>query len=80
MKRADLRTIVAGVLEVDPSSLGSETDLNSIDTFDSVNVLTLMISLDEQAGIKISPAEANALRYYKDIERAAEKQGVELVE
>ena len=80
MKRADLRAIVAGILEVDPNSLASGTDLNSIDTFDSVNVLSLMITLDEQAGIKISPADANTLRYYGDIERLAEKQGLELLE
>jgi acyl carrier protein len=77
MKRADLRAIVAGILEIDPNRLSPETDLNSIETFDSVNVLTLMIALDEQAGIKVSPAEANALRYYGDIERMAEKQAIE---
>ena len=80
MKRADLRAIVAGILEIDPNSLSPETDLNSIDTFDSVNVLTMMITLDEQAGIKVSPADANALRNYGDIERMAEKQGIELLE
>jgi len=80
MKRAELRTIVGGVLEVEPGSLGPETDLNSIETFDSVSVLTLMITLDEQAGIKITPVDANALRYYGDIERLAEKQGVELAD
>ena len=76
MKRADLKAIVARVLEVDTASLVSDTTLSSIDTFDSVSVLTLMISLDEQAGIKLSPSEASALRFYGDIERAAEKQGI----
>jgi acyl carrier protein len=80
MKRADLRAIVASVLEIDPTSLGAETDLNSIDTFDSVSILTLMIMLDEQAGIKISPAEANALRFFGDIEQLAERQGIVIVE
>jgi acyl carrier protein len=80
MKRADLRDIVAGVLEVDPNSLGPSVDLNAIDTYDSVSVLTLMIALDEQAGIKISPADASAVRYFGDIERLAKKQGIDLVE
>ncbi|MBE3144751.1 MAG: acyl carrier protein [Planctomycetes bacterium] len=80
MKHAELRNIVANVLEIDPNNLDSDTDLNSIDTFDSVSVLTLIIAVDEQAGIKISPAEANALRYYRDIESLAERQGVKFVD
>lgn len=80
MKRFELRNIVAGVLEIDPSILDPDTDLNTIDNFDSVSVLTLMITVDEQAGIKISPAEANALRYYRDIESLAERQGVKFVD
>jgi len=80
MKRVELRNIVAGVLEIDPSVLDSDTDLNTIDTFDSVSVLTLMITVDEQAGIKMNPAEANALRCYGDIEKLAERQGVKLVD
>jgi len=80
MKRAELRNIVAEVLEIDPNNLDSDTDLNTIDTFDSVSVLTLMIVIDEQAGIKISPAEANTLRHYRDIESLAERQGVKFVD
>ena len=80
MDRAGLKNIVAAVLEVDPRTLNSQTDLNSIEAFDSVSILTLMITLDEQAGIKVSPSEANMLRFYSDIERMAEKQGVLLSE
>jgi len=80
MKRTELMNIVAGVLEIDPNNLNSDTDLNTIDTFDSVSVLTLMIAVDEQAGIKISPAEANTLRYYRDIESLAERQGIIFVD
>ena len=80
MKRSDLKLIVADVLGIEASSLGSDSDLRSIDTFDSVSVLTLMIALDEQAGVKLSPGEANALRFYGDIEKAAAKQGIELLD
>ena len=80
MTRADLRAIVAGVLEIEPGLLEAETELGSIESFDSVSVLTLMIALDEQAGIRISPSEASALRSYGDIERAAARQGIALEE
>lgn len=80
MNRADLKAIVAGVLEIEPDRLDAETELGSIESFDSVSVLTLMIALDERAGIRISPSEASALRVYGDIERAAARQGIALEE
>ncbi len=78
MKRADLRRIVADVLEIDPEMLQSGTDLTQIETFNSVAVLTLMIELDMQAGVKMLPEEASKLRLYGDIERVVERHGFEL--
>ncbi|NWF78907.1 MAG: hypothetical protein HXY37_02535 [Chloroflexi bacterium] len=78
MKRADLRRIVADVLEIDPELLQSGTDLTQIETFNSVAVLTLMIELDMQAGVKMLPEEASKLRLYGDIERVVERHGFEL--
>ena len=78
MKRLELRRIVAGVLEVDPGLLAVDTDLTAIETFDSVNVLLLMIELDRQAGLRLDPGDAGQLRYYGDIERLAERRGITL--
>lgn len=78
MTRAELRRIVADVLEVDPELLQSDTELTQIETFTSVAVLTLMIELDMQAGVKILPEEASKLRLYGDIEAAVERHGVAL--
>lgn len=78
MNRAELRRIVADVLEVDPELLTPDTDLKEIETFDSVRVLTLMLELDAQMGVKISPEDASKLRYYGDIERIATQQGFAL--
>lgn len=78
MNRAELRRIVADVLEVDPELLQSDTELTQIETFTSVAVLTLMIELDMQAGVKILPEEASKLRLYGDIEAVVERHGVTL--
>lgn len=78
MTRAELRRIVADVLEVDPELLQSDTELTQIETFTSVAVLTLMIELDMQAGVKILPEEASKLRRFGDIEAAVERHGVTL--
>lgn len=80
MTRAELRQVVAAVLEVEPERLQPETDLKAFETFDSVGVLSLIIELDEKAGIRMGPADSSGLRVYGDIEALARRQGVELVE
>lgn len=80
MTRAELRLIVAGALEIEPDGLQEDTDLRQFEAFDSVGVLSLMIELDEKAGVKMNPEEANSLQRYGDIEGLARRQGVELTD
>jgi acyl carrier protein len=80
MKQVALRRIVAEVLEIDPGILNSQTELTTIETFDSVRVLMLMLGLDEQAGLKLSPEAASQLRYYRDFEQLATEQGFVLTD
>ena len=80
MTRAELRKIVADVLEVDPDQLAPEVELGSIEGFDSVSVLSLIIELDEKAGIKLPPTAAGALKRYGDIEGLAAQSGVALTD
>jgi acyl carrier protein len=77
--KAELRQIVAEVLEIEPSELSADTDLFSIDTFDSVTVLSLMIRLDERAGIKLEPKDVQNLSRYGDFETIAVRQGIDLI-
>lgn len=78
MKRADLKAIVADVLEIEPSELESDTVLDDFDTYDSVNILMLMVALDEQAGIKLSPNDTSKLNTFGDLEALAVSQGIAL--
>jgi acyl carrier protein len=78
VKRVELRQIVAEVLEVEADALASDVDLATIETFDSVSVLVLMVALDERAGVKLSPTDSMNLKLYGDIERLAERQGIVL--
>lgn len=80
MKRGELRKLVADVLEIAPETLVPETALTEIETFDSVAVLTLMVELDEKAGIRLDPRAAHELRFYGDIEKLAETQHIELMD
>lgn len=78
MKKEELRQIVADVLEIDAIDLTSDTDLTSIKTYDSVSILTLMVSLDERANIKLTPQDVQSMKYMSDIEQAARNQGMPL--
>ena len=78
MNRDELRRVVADILELEPGELEPDTDLRSIEAFDSVSILSLMIELHDQAGAAISPMEASKLRCYGDIERLLEEKGVSL--
>ena len=75
MKLEQLQQLVAEVIEADPAEISSDTDLRALPGFDSVNVLSLMITLDEQMGIRLSPAQASTLRYFRELEEIARQQG-----
>jgi acyl carrier protein len=78
--RTELKQIVADVLEIDPEALEPTTELKSFETFDSVSVLSLMIELDEKAGIKLGPGDAAKLATYGEIEALATQQHVTLTD
>ncbi|MBX0331339.1 acyl carrier protein [Oscillochloris sp. ZM17-4] len=80
MNRFALRKIVAEGLEIDPELLEPDTDMTTLEEFNSVAVLMLMLALDAQAGIKMSPEDASRLRYYRDVEALADRQGIVLTE
>lgn len=75
MKEEQLRNLVAEVIEADPTAIRSDTDLRALPGFDSVNILSLMIVLDEQMGIKLGPEQASTLRYMRELEDLARGQG-----
>lgn len=80
MKREVLRKLVAEIIEADPAVLLPDTDLRTLPNFDSVNILSLMIALDEQAKIKLGPEQAAKLQFYREIEQLAAEQGIELTD
>jgi acyl carrier protein len=78
--RAELKQIVADILEIDPEALEPTTELKRFETFDSVSVLSLMIELDEKAGIKLGPGDAAKLATYGEIEALAARQQIALTD
>lgn len=70
--------VVAEVLEVEPALLQTDFDLTTLETFDSMHILLLIVNLEEQINIKIGLEELDYVRFYGDIEQLAEAQGAVL--
>lgn len=75
MKEDQLRKLVAEVFEADAAEIDSDADLRALPGFDSVNVLSLMIALDEQMSVRLSPEQAANLCFMRDLEEIARNQG-----
>lgn len=75
MKEDQLRKLVAEVFEADAAEINADADLRALPGFDSVNVLSLMIALDEQMGVRLSPEQAANLHFMRDLEEIARNQG-----
>ena len=80
MKRSELLEIVAEVLELEADELTPETVLEDVETFDSVNILNLMVALDESAGVRLDYSDVDRFKVYKDIVVVVVEKGLELTD
>lgn len=78
MKRETLREIVATVLDCQVEQLTNSAVLQEIENYDSVNILSLMVALDDEAGIKLDHTDLNKLVRYSDLEAIVQSKGVTL--
>jgi acyl carrier protein len=65
-----LRTTVAELLEVDPTSLAPETCFYDLPNFDSVAILSLIVALDD-LGVSVPQEKASEIRTYGDVLKLA---------
>jgi acyl carrier protein len=57
-----VRGIAADVLQVKPKSLSAESSPESVDSWDSVQHLNLVLALEEQFGLQFDPEEMDAMK------------------
>lgn len=53
-----LRQPIAAVLKVDPASLGPDSSMDTIESWDSLQHMILMVALEEEFGLSIPDGEA----------------------
>jgi acyl carrier protein len=69
-----LLSALAMELEVDPKTLVPELRLDSLESWDSSRVLTVMVLLGDTLGAAIGPSEMAALKTFGDIEALVRAQ------
>ena len=63
-----LKETIADELNVDPAELNADTVLTSLELWDSVMVLSIMVILSESLGQEILPGEMVRLKTFGDLE------------
>jgi len=66
----DIQKAVADVLEVEPSSLRPETNFYELPNFDSVVILSLIVTLDD-LGVEVPQSKASEIRTFGDVLKLA---------
>ena len=53
-----VKEVMAGLFAMDPAAIGDETSLGTVEKWDSVNHLNLMMSLEQAFGVQIDMDDA----------------------
>ena len=64
----ELLEMIAEVLEVDVSDLTSDVNLEDLEAWDSVAVLSILVILSDETGVQVNPCDMSDLKTFGDIE------------
>lgn len=59
-----LKSVMATVLEIDPSEIDSDSSMDTIEAWDSIKHMDLILSLEEEFGVSVPDEEAGDLTSY----------------
>ena len=69
-----LRDIVAAALEVDRASIGPETSMESVESWDSLKHLEIVMAIEERFGIELEVDDIVEMVDFAGIERTVVKR------
>jgi acyl carrier protein len=59
-----LKSVMATVLEIDPSQINGDSSMDTIEAWDSIKHMDLILSLEEEFGVSVPDEEAGDLTSY----------------
>lgn len=69
---------IAAILAIPPESLSEESSPDTVASWDSVNHLNLVMALESEFGIRLSPEDALAMRSVGAVRALLKTRGVPL--
>jgi acyl carrier protein len=64
MDEQALHDVMATVLEVPAESIGPDTDMDTVPSWDSLRHLTLVLALEQEFGVQIPDEDAGSITSY----------------
>jgi acyl carrier protein len=74
MDEAKLKAVVGAVLELEPAAVGEATSADTVEGWDSLKQMNLVIALEEAFGVTIPDADVVALTSYPLIRAVVREQ------
>lgn len=71
-----IRAVIAATFGVEPSTISDATGNDTIDAWDSMNHLHLVVALEAEFGVSFEPEQAIELTSVQEIEHALGAAGV----
>ncbi|MEU2348195.1 acyl carrier protein [Modestobacter sp. NPDC049651] len=59
-----LQELLGTVLEVDPATVGPATDMDTVESWDSLRHMMLVLALEEEFGVQIPDEDAGSITSY----------------
>jgi acyl carrier protein len=72
-----IATVVADVFGLEPGSVTQATSADAVENWDSVNILHLVLALDAEFGVSITPDEAADFLSVRLITEVLREKGIE---
>lgn len=74
LDEAKLKSVIATVLEIDAAEIDEESSIDTIESWDSLKHMDLILSLEEEFGITVPDHEAGELTSYSLIKLVVNEQ------
>ena len=65
LDEAKLNSVMAAILEVDPSEITEDSSMDTLKSWDSIKHMDLILALEEEFGVSVPDEEAGELTSYK---------------
>lgn len=75
MTNADVISLVAEALSIDPATLNASSSSKTVEAWDSMGTMNILLDLDTKCGVQLALGETKQLQSIAEIEELLRKVG-----